>query len=275
MFRFLLGCALTAVAFYVFANHPEWVHRAVDMGKEQIAVASRNVAALARGEQTSSSDRDDQSPENNTEIDYARVRKLASSMKGLSTDDLWQVMDEDDYDRRAAAAQVLLGQAGIPATAQGVEELNRRYIRSSRPESVQTGFSYLGLLALQQGVPESSVVRLGQTYVERHPRDPACDNAIWALGELGSDELLPYFFQIVADEQKYGPAARERAFCCLVQCGRYSQAQRLEMVPSFIRLYEQNRDSQTRAWTMQALAHCAPGVRVRSIDDWRNWWSRQ
>jgi hypothetical protein len=196
-------------------------------------------------------------------------------MNGLSWDELWRVMDEDDFDRRAAAALVLLGRAEIPTTADGVDVVNRRYIRSSRPETVQTGFSYLGLLALQRDVSESAVVRVAKTYVDRHPHDVACDNAVWALGELGSEDLVPYFFEIIDNDATYGPAARERAFCCLVQCGRYTQARRLELVPRFIRVYETHRDPQTRAWTMQALAECAPGVRARSIEDWRHWWSRQ
>ncbi len=276
MFKFLSGCAVTAVAFYVFANHPELVHRAIDAGKEQLTFASRNVSALASGDNVeSAAESNEPTALRVTAIDYDRVSRLVPTMKGESSDDLWGVMDEDDYDRRASAAQILLGRARIPVTPHGVAAVQQKYLRSSQPESLQTGFSYLGLLALQPDAPDDSIVRLAQGYVERHPRDQACDNALWALGELGSQEMVPYFFQVIDDERKYGTAARERAFCCLAQCGRYSQSQRLEMVPSFLQVYDQNRDAQTRAWTMQALAHCAPGVRARSIDDWRNWWSRQ
>jgi hypothetical protein len=47
------------------------------------------------------------------------------------------------------------------------------------------------------------------------------------------------------------------------------------MVPNFIEVCEEARDPQTRSWSMQALAYCAPGVRAASVDDWKDWWARQ
>jgi hypothetical protein len=271
MFKFLFGAAVTSVAFYVMGNHPEWVQRTVALGRRQIAVASRNVSAMASSENASPASRLEDRP---TTINSTRARQRVSDMKALPADELWQVMDGDDYDSQAAAALVLLARAKIPASAEGIAVVNRKYLKSNRPELVRTGFSYLGLLALQD-VPDISIIRSVQGYVERHPQDPACDNALWALGQLGSEQMVPYFFEVAENERKYGPAARERAFCCLVQCGRYSLARRSEMVPSLIEIYEESRDPQTRVWTLQALAHCAPRAQVDSIDEWKSWWATQ
>ena len=246
MMRFMLGAAFSAVIFYVLANHPDLVHRGVAAAREQISVAAHNLTNAA-SRHGSAKDADDYEPEQrSTTIDPARARALVPELKNLSSDELWSVMDEPDFDRRAAAGAILLRRAGIPATAQGVDEIKRRYFKSGQTEDLQAGFSYLGLLA-HQGVPERTIVPQAQRFVERYPQHEACDNAVWALGELGSEEMRGYCFQIVEHPEKYGTAARERAFCCLVQCGRYSPAQRLEMVPKFIQVYEDSNDKQTRA----------------------------
>ena len=279
MHRFMLGAAISAVIVFVLTRHPDLVRRGVTAAREQVAVASRNLSATTtRSSNTFSGDSDDgssafESQEQSTAIDPTRARALVSELKGVSSNELWNAMDESDFDRRAAAGAILLKRAGIPASPQGIDEIKRRYFKSGRTEDLMTGFSYLGLLACQ-GVPEQPIVHQAQRFVERYPQHEACDNAVWALGELGSEDLVPYFFQIIAQPKTYGAPARERAFCCLAQCGRYSPARRLEMVPNFIEVYEETRDPQTRSWSMQALSYCAPGVRTDSISDWKNWWSR-
>ena len=273
MLRFMIGAAVSAVLFYVLSNHMDLVHRGVAAAREQVAVAAQNISSARPGGDSQRGQDADEPQAQSTEINVARARALVTELKGLSSDELWSVMDDSDFDRRAAAGAILLRRANIPASSQGVDEIKRRYFKSGRVEDLQTGFSLLGLLA-SQGVPERTIALQAQRFVERYPQHEACDNAVWALGELGAEDLVPYFFQIIEDPRKYGTPARERAFCCLVQCGRYSAAQRLEMVPNFIQVCEKTRDPQTRSWSMQALGYCAPGVRAGSIDDWKSWWTR-
>jgi hypothetical protein len=285
MFRFIFGAALASGVFYIVTQHPEWLSRAVEIGKEQIQIAQRNISAV-----TSSSDKPQQDappkpaarrssrnqryepdPRSAT-IDRDRAGALLPGLQHKSWDQLWAMMAESDFDRRAAAAQVLLARAGIPSSSDGVDVVQERYLRSRRPDELRAGFSYLGLLATQD-IAEGPIIRIVQGYVDRHPRDPVCDEALWALGELGSERMTSYFFEIIAREQDYGPEARERAFCCLVQCGRYSPALRFQMVPRFIQVYESSRDPDTRQWALQALEHCAPGVELQSIGQWKAWWN--
>jgi hypothetical protein len=271
MFRILFGAALASCAFYAMSTHPEWVHRASDVAREQIAVARRNYSSLASHKLNHQPYRPE---ERRSAIDRARVGVLAGELSDRSSEQLWQVMNGDDYDRRAAAAQILLARNRIPATSEGIDVVRRRYLRSRKAEDVAAGFSYLGLLALQGG-PASAITELVQGYVERRPQDRICDNALWALGELGTEEARDYFLRIIEQEQKYGPVARERAFCCLVQCGRYSPAQRFELIPTLIDVAERGQDPRTRAWALQGLGQCAPGVACGSLDEWKAWWAAQ
>lgn len=263
MLRFMFGAAVASALCYVLSHRPEWLEKAAAACREHLAVAGRNLSAM------SGQAFDDDAP---TTIDFSRARRLAAQMEDWSDARLWAVMGDNDYDRRAAAGQILLARAGIPANDSGIDIIRQDYFRPRRPEGIMTGFSYLGLLALQD-VSEEPVVRLLQGYVERHPQEQACDNALWALGELGSEDMIAYFFEVIENDWKYGPAARERAFCCLAQCGRYSTSRRLEMIPDFIRICEEAGDRQTRQWAMQALAHCAPRARCKSVEEWQLWWS--
>jgi hypothetical protein len=279
MIKFLFGAICSAVVCYLVVNHPEWVESGVAKAREHLAVAAGNISRATAGTNSGgdslrNSFASSSSSSTTTEINMGRVKSLVADMKSLSHEELWAVMDDADFDRRAAAGRILLRRADIPANDQGVTVVQQRYLRSSDPDALKTGFSYLGLLA-QQGVPDQSIVPLAQQFTERSPRHQACDYSLWALGEVGSEELIPYFFHVAEDAKKYGPAARERAFCCLSQCGRYTPARRLEMIPEFIRVYDESHDAQTRHWCLQALAYCAPGVRSRSIDEWKQWWSRQ
>lgn len=271
MFRFLLGVAVASAGYYVISSHPEWVHDAVDVGRRQLEVASRNIKAAVKADHDG---RERDADARSTQIDSDRVERMLPAMERLDSDRLWRVLHEDDLQRRAAAGQVLLVRTGIPVSAEGVELVRQQYLQSPHLEEVMSGFTYLGLLALQD-VREDSITRLVQSHVERRPRSQSCDNALWALGQVGSEDAADYFFKIIDQDQKYGPVARERAFCCLAQCGRYSRAQRLEFVPRFIQVYETAGDARSRTWAMQALGHCAPRARCRSIEEWQAWWSEQ
>src|SRR5262245_8093927 len=271
MLKFMLGAITSAVVCFVVTKHPELVRKGVRVARQQIAVAAPNISAAT---DTDRSEGESQAADDSTRIHPKRARELATQMSDMSQDELWAVMDDSDFDRRAAAGRILLSRAEIPASTQGIQAVKDRYFRSGQTNDLKTGFGYIGLLATQR-VPEDEITTQAQRFVERYPRHEACDYAVWALGELGSEDLVPYFFQIVRDTKKYGPAARERAFCCLAQCGRYSPAQRMHMVPDLIDVYENARDGQSRTWSMQALAHCAPTTHARSIDDWKKWWSRQ
>jgi hypothetical protein len=101
MFRFLLGAAVACAGYYVISNHPEWGREAVEVGRRQLEVATRNLKAAVAEDV-------DRGDSRSAEIDVARVERVVPTMERLGSDALWRVLYEGDWNRRAAAAQVLL-----------------------------------------------------------------------------------------------------------------------------------------------------------------------
>ena len=269
MFRFMFGAAVATAAIYSLSHHPDLIHQTVDIGREQLELASENISGMLQKDAFAGNN---PLPAESADLDDSQVQRLVPQMRSMSTERLWRVMDEDDFNRRAAAACVLLHRSNIPATAEGVKIVQQEYLLSGGSEDASTGFSYLGLLAYQD-VPETEIVRSAKGFVESHPQDPACDHALWALGELGSEQVANYLFGVISQEWKYSAAARERAFCCLSRCGRYVPEQRQEMIPRFIEVYDRGRQYETRLWSLQAMALCAPHAQAETIEDWRRWWA--
>ena len=81
------------------------------------------------------------------------------------------------------------------------------------------------------------------------------------------------FFDIIHSRSRFGPAARERSFCCLSQCGRYSAKSRYLLVPKFIQIWkEATGDPETQQWCAQALRDSVQGVNNSSWQEWEQWW---
>ncbi|HEV8487410.1 MAG TPA: hypothetical protein VGV87_27935 [Blastocatellia bacterium] len=208
------------------------------------------------------------------QIDSAIAESYLERFRGLSDQDLSSQPNEEDFNQRAAAARVRLERAGIPVSSAGVDRVESRYLTNEDSKGRAYGFWLLGELALQ-GVANERITDVILRFVERHPTDPVCDNALWALGEVGSEDALEHFYEIAADTERYGPVARERSFCCISQCGRYSGATRFENIPRILDLGKKVRDPQTQQWCIMALQYMAPGVGLSSIPEWEKWWQAQ
>src|SRR5207247_1743028 len=129
-----------AVVCYVLTNHSDLVRQGVASAREQVAVAARNFsAATERSERPGGglSTGDD-----STKLHPSRVKALAAQMTELSHEQLWTVMNDRDFDRRAAASQVLLSRADIPASTQGIQVIKDRYFHSGRTDDLKIGFGY-------------------------------------------------------------------------------------------------------------------------------------
>ena len=208
------------------------------------------------------------------QIDPAVAEGYLAKFRTMSDQELSASNIEEDFNKRAAAARVRLERAKIPVSSAGVEQVESRYVLAGDAKSRAYGFWLLGELALQ-GVADEEIADVILRFVEQHPTDPVCDNALWALGEIGSDDALEHFYEIAADTSRYGPAARERSFCCISQCGRYSGMTHFENIPRILELAKRVRDPQTQQWCVMALQFMAPGVALSSIPDWEKWWQVQ
>jgi len=207
------------------------------------------------------------------EIDSSKVSALVESYRSRNDTELGAAMNDPDYNKRAAAARIRLERDGISATAGGIETIRTRYLGD--PNRAAYGFWLLGNIAAQ-GAFGSAIRKVVLDWVEKHPHDPICDQALWALGETGSDEALEEFFKIAGDLDRYGPQARERSFCCISQCGRYSGRTRFEKIPRILELAKKHRDhQQTQGWCRLALHDMAPSVNAHSLEEWGKWWEAQ
>lgn len=207
-----------------------------------------------------------------SEIDMEQVRTLLPEYRAKSEQQLNTAKDETDFNKRAAAAYVQLERAGVSPAAEGVRDVESRYLSNLTNRAY--GFVLLGDLA-SLDIGKYRIKRIVMDFVENHPYSRDCDAALWALGETGDEEMLREFYRIAADTDRYGPAARERSFCCISQCGRYSMSTRFEEMPKIIEIGRGNKDAQTQQWCLQALREMAPGVNHATLDQWQSWWDQQ
>lgn len=207
-------------------------------------------------------------------VDPAQVETLLDEYRSKSDRDLGQAMNETDFNRRAAAARIRLERDGVACAPDGIDTVLTRYMSGSDPQSLDYGFYLLGELAVNDVEPER-IQSIVLQYVEAHPQDRVCDQALWALGEAGTPEALEHFYRIAGDTATYGPVARERSFCCVAQCGRYSAQTRFEEVPRILEIARRAEDRQTQRWCLQALGDMVPGAGCSSIADYERWWKDQ
>ena len=208
-------------------------------------------------------------------LDLDRVSAYVDTYEGQDDGALGRAMDEPDFDKRAAAARVILRRNGITPTEDGIRQIRSEWLSSDQSDRVNFGFWLLGCLAAQ-GVAPEEIQQMVLDWLEIHPQDPVADQALWALGETGRAEALGEFYRIATATEKYGPKARERSFCCVAQCGRYSGTTRFEAIPKILEIAEAKKgDAQTEGWCLQALHDMAPGVAAASIADWKDWWAAQ
>ena len=208
------------------------------------------------------------------QIDPALAESYLAKFRALSDQELSAPNIEEDFNKRSAAARVRLERAKIPVSSSGVDQVKSRYLLAGDSKNRAYGFWLLGELALQ-GVADEEITDVILRFVEQHTTDPVCDNALWALGEIGTEDALEHFYEIAADTSRYGPAARERSFCCISQCGRYSGTTHFENIPRILELAKKVHDPQTQQWCIMALQFMAPGVGLSSIPEWEKWWQAQ
>jgi hypothetical protein len=206
------------------------------------------------------------------EIDMDKVRALLPEYRSKSRQQLGAAQDETDFNRRAAASYVVLEQAGVPLSAEGVGVVESQYLDSLSNRAY--GFSLLGHLA-SLDIGKRRIQRIVMDFVERNPYSRDCDAALWALGETGDSDAFAEFLRIAADTDRYGPVARERSFCCVSQCGRYSMTTRYEEIPKIIAIGRGNPEAQTQQWCLMALNFMAPGAGCATLDQWQKWWEQQ
>ena len=90
---------------------------------------------------------------------------------------------------------------------------------------------------------------------------------------LKTDEALDVLFQSFTHDSNY--SVRDRAGCNLSDCGIFTRAQRMRLVPKLIDLAEdRNIDSQMRSWVFMALQGITDVSLPANAAAWRTWYKQ-
>jgi len=88
---------------------------------------------------------------------------------------------------------------------------------------------------------------------------------------LGKDEALDELFESFTHDPSMN--VRDRAGCNVSDCGNFTRAQRMRMVPKLLDLVSDNRTNpQMRAWSFMALHEITDANVPADAQSWKNWY---
>lgn len=129
---------------------------------------------------------------------------------------------------------------------------------------------FLGMLA-GRGVAYD---RIHPVLIEYAKHDPDASVRQWAvegMRYLGKDEALDELFESFTQDPSNN--VRNRAGCNLSDCGNFTRAQRMRMVPRFIDLVSDGSTSaQMRGWSYMALHEITDANIPSDPEAWKNWY---
>ncbi|MGB7284835.1 MAG: HEAT repeat domain-containing protein [Candidatus Acidiferrum sp.] len=177
----------------------------------------------------------------------------------------------NDLRVRYANADINLTLDGWQKNEQAVDMLidRARTDLRYRPAAVY----FLGMLA-GRGVAYHKIHPVLLNYA-RHDSD--ADVRQWAvegMRYLGKDEALDELFESFTQDPSSN--VRERAGCNLSDCGNFTRAQRMRMVPKFLDLVSAaDTSAQMRSWSFLALHELTDQNLPPDAQAWRAWYGQQ
>jgi hypothetical protein len=129
---------------------------------------------------------------------------------------------------------------------------------------------FLGMLA-GRGVAYERIHLVLLDYAKRDPDASVRQWAVEGMRYLGKDEALDELFESFTKDASN--TVRERAGCNLSDCGNFTRAQRLRMVPKFLDLVaDPNTNAQMRTWSYMALREITDMNVPADAQAWKNWY---
>jgi len=129
---------------------------------------------------------------------------------------------------------------------------------------------FLGMLA-GRGVAYERIHPVLLDYAKHDPDAYVRQWAVEGMRYLGKDEALDDLFESFTQDPS--SSVRERAGCNLSDCGNFTRAQRMRMVPEFIDLVaDPNINPQMRNWSYMALHEITNANVPSDPQAWRNWY---
>jgi hypothetical protein len=171
---------------------------------------------------------------------------------------------------RYANADINLTLDGWQRNEQAVEMLIERARTDLHYRAAAVYF--LGMLA-GRGVAYD---RIHPVLLEYAKHDPDANVRQWAvegMRYLGKDEALDELFESFTQDRSNN--VRDRAGCNLSDCGNFTRAQRMRIVPKFIDLAaDAGTSAQMRAWSYMALREITDANVPGDAKAWRNWYDQ-
>jgi hypothetical protein len=135
-----------------------------------------------------------------------------------------------------------------------------------RPSAVY----FLGMLA-GRGVAYERIYPVLLDYAKHDPDAYVRQWAVEGMRYLRKDEALDELFESFTQDPS--SSVRNRAGCNLSDCGNFTRAQRMRMVPKFIDLVaDPNTNAQMRNWSYMALHEITDANVASDPQAWRNWY---
>jgi hypothetical protein len=129
---------------------------------------------------------------------------------------------------------------------------------------------FLGMLA-GRGVAYERIHPVLLEYAKRDADPYVRQWAVEGMRYLGKDEALDELFESFTQDPS--DSVRNRAGCNLSDCGNFTRAQRMRMVPKFIDLVaDSNTSAQMRGWSYMALHEITDANVPADPQAWKNWY---
>ncbi len=131
---------------------------------------------------------------------------------------------------------------------------------------------FLGMLA-GRGVAYEKIHPVLLEYAKHDPDAYVRQWAVEGMRYLGKDEALDELFESFTQDPSMN--VRNRAGCNLSDCGNFTRAQRMRMVPKFLELVsDTHTDAQTRNWSFLALHEITDENLPANAEAWRTWYGQ-
>lgn len=188
------------------------------------------------------------------------------------TDRMKQLERRSEYSSdlrvRYANADINLTLDGWQKNEQAAEMLIERARTDSKYRAAAVYF--LGMLA-GRGVAYERIHPVLLNYAKHDPDAYVRQWAVEGMRYLGKDEALDELFESFTEDASNN--VRDRAGCNLSDCGNFTRAQRMSMVPKFLELTATpSTNAQMRGWSYLALREITDANVPSDPQAWKNWY---
>ncbi|MGC1483101.1 MAG: HEAT repeat domain-containing protein, partial [Candidatus Acidiferrum sp.] len=171
---------------------------------------------------------------------------------------------------RYANADINLTLDGWQKNEQAADMLIERARTDSKYRAAAVYF--LGMLA-GRGVAYEKVHPVLLNYAKHDSDAYVRQWAVEGMRYLGKDEALDELFESFTQDPSSN--VRNRAGCNISDCGNFTRAQRMRMVPKFLELVsDPSTSAQMRAWSFLALHEITGENLAADADAWRTWYGQ-